>query len=89
MELQIVKFCPLNENNKCESIRDNKIYRCEWYETLPGVNLQTGEVSNETRCSLRWIPVLLVENAGTNRGQTAALESFRNAVVLRKLEHGN
>jgi len=89
MNLEVVEFCPINENNKCESIRDNKIYRCRWYITLPGVNLQTGETSYETKCTHEWTPILLVENAGTNRGQTAALESFRNAVVLRKLENGN
>ena len=30
---------------------------------------------------MTWQPILLVENAQTNRGQTQALESFRNEVV--------
>jgi len=85
--IETVITCPLGA--KCEEIKDNKLYRCAWYTQLQGENPQTQERVDTWNCSLAWMPILLVENAGTNRGQTAALESFRNAVVLRKLEHGN
>lgn len=31
--------------------------------------------------AITWLPILLVENAQTNRGQTEALESFRNETI--------
>ena len=87
--IETVVTCPLG--GKCEEIKDNKLHRCAWYTQLAGTNPQTGEIVNESKCSLAWMPLLLVENAGTNRGQTAALESFRNAVIntSRRLQNGN
>lgn len=87
--IETVITCPLG--NKCEEIKDNKLYRCAWYTHLAGTNPQTDETINESKCSLAWMPLLLVENAGTNRGQTAALESFRNEVINRshRLTNGN
>ena len=85
--IETVITCPLG--SKCEEIRDNKLHKCAWHTQLAGMNPQTGEQINEWKCALAWMPILLVENAGTNRGQTAALDSFRNAVVLRKLENAN
>lgn len=35
---------------------------------------------------MAWMPVMMVENAQTNRGQTAALESFRNEMVVGQRE---
>lgn len=52
-----------------------------WYTCLAGENPQTGEIIDEWKCSMAWMPIMLVENANTNRGQTAALESFRNEAV--------
>ena len=71
--------CPLGST--CEEIKDNKVHRCAWYTQLAGKHPQSNEEINEWKCSLAWMPILLVENAGTNRGQTAALESFRNQVI--------
>jgi hypothetical protein len=87
--IETVITCPLG--SKCEEIKDNKLYRCAWYTQLAGTNPQTDETINESKCALAWMPLLLVENAGTNRGQTAALESFRNEVINRshRLTNGN
>ena len=61
---------------------DDYIERCAWYTTLAGANPQNGEPLTDTsRCAIAWMPLLQVEVAGTNRGQTAALESFRNEMV--------
>jgi len=80
MAIEIVLTCPLGAD--CEKIVDGKIHRCRWYKCLAGQDPQTGEVLNDVwDCSLSWLPLLLVENANTNRGQTAAMESFRNEVV--------
>ena len=82
MGLEVISICPLG--SVCEQIKDNKIYRCCWYKHLVGKNPQTGEDMNEHDCAIGWLPLLMVENASTNRGQTAALESFRNEMVVNK-----
>jgi hypothetical protein len=77
--MDAVITCPLGA--KCEEIKDNKLHRCAWYSELQGKHPQKEENISEWRCALAWMPILLVENAGTNRGQTAAIESFRNQVI--------
>ena len=74
MKKEIV--CPLG--SQCEQIVGDQIETCAWYVTLAGPHPQTGEILDEQRCAMAWIPVMLVEVANTNRGQTAALESMRN-----------
>ena len=77
--MEIKEICPLGA--ECEEAKDNKIYRCAWYTCLKGKDPQSEKEIDEWGCSLKWLPVLLVENAQTNRGQTTALESFRNEMV--------
>lgn len=79
--IETIITCPFG--SKCEEIKDNKINRCALYTQLAGKDPQTGEDINTWKCSLAWMPILLVENAMTNRGQTAALESFRNESVTQ------
>lgn len=74
METKLI--CPLG--SECEIIKDNQIYRCKWYVALKGKNPQSEEFIDDWQCAMYWLPILLVENAQTNRGQTQALESFRN-----------
>jgi hypothetical protein len=77
--------CPLG--HKCEThVLDNsgqivETNRCAWYTTVAGQNPQTGEQIDQAKCAMAWIPILLVENAMTNRGQTDALVTFRNEMV--------
>jgi hypothetical protein len=70
--------CPFG--SKCEEIRDNKQYRCALYTRIAGTK-PDGEATDEWGCSFAWMPILTLEVAKTNRGQTAALESFRNETV--------
>ena len=70
--------CPLG--HVCEEIKNNEIHRCAWYTQVAG-QLPDGTDTNESKCAMAWMPILMIENAMTNRGQTAALESFRNEVV--------
>lgn len=79
MTIEVVLTCPLGST--CETIKDNKIHRCRWFVKLAGKNPQTNEDVDEWNCAITWSPILLVENAMTNRGQTAAIESFRNETV--------
>lgn len=79
MSIETVLTCPLG--SKCEEVRDGKIMRCAWFTKMAGQNPQTGEQVDEHGCAMTWLPVLLVENARTNRGTASAVESFRNEMV--------
>ena len=79
MEVELT--CPLG--SKCEEIKDNKLYRCAWYTKMRGTDSQ-GNDHNSWKCSLAWMPILLTEVSGTNRGQTAAIESLRNETIRRQ-----
>jgi hypothetical protein len=67
----------------CRYIADDKSIRtCSAYVGISGRHPQTGEeLVDEWRCTDTWIPILLTENARTNRGQTSAIEDLRNIVV--------
>ena len=67
-------FCPLVQG-PC------KQFDCLWWTQLRGTHPQTGEGVDEYDCAMRWLPVLLIENAKEVRHGAAATESFRNAVV--------
>ena len=79
MELKTVLTCPLG--HKCQEVKDNAIHQCAWFVKLAGTNPNTGEQTDEHGCAMNWLPVLLIENAQTNRGTSAAVESFRNEMV--------
>lgn len=78
MELETVTTCPLG--SKCEEIKDNKIHRCAWYVEIQGTD-QQGNNHDKSQCSMAWMPILQIEMAGTNRGQTEAITSFRDEMV--------
>lgn len=80
MEVKTVLSCPLG--HKCEEIRDGSISRCSWLVVLAGTNPLNGETLDEKGCAMAWLPVLLVENAKASRGTSAAVESFRNEMVV-------
>lgn len=77
METEIT--CPLG--SKCEEIRDNKLFRCAWFTHLVGKDPQSESQIDEWKCAMQFMPLLQVEMSQTNRGQTQALESFRNEMV--------
>lgn len=79
MELKTVITCPLGHS--CQEIKDSAIHQCAWFVKLAGTNPNTGEQTDEQGCAMNWLPVLLIENAQTNRGTSAAVESFRNEMV--------
>lgn len=79
MELKTVLSCPLG--HKCQEAKGDHIEQCAWFTKMAGENPQTGEIVDEYGCAMTWLPILLVENAKTNRGTSAAVESFRNEMV--------
>jgi hypothetical protein len=95
MAIEIKRFCPLG-HKACEYAEDGYIYRCNWYEQLRGKHPQSEEIIDEWKCSVSWIPTLMTEMTQTNRGQTQALESFRNETLklattpptIKRIDHG-
>ena len=78
--IEIKVTCPLGHT--CEKVVDGAIERCAWYTNIQGKDPQSEEIIDQGKCAMAWQPILLIENAQTNRGQTQALESFRNEVVV-------
>lgn len=82
--MEIIYDCPFG--SKCEEVKDNKIHRCKLYINVKGKHPQSEEIIDQWDCGFAWLPILMIENAQTNRGQTQALESFRNEVVKNQKE---
>jgi len=78
-DLEVEFTCPLG--SECEEVKNNKIYRCMWYTKVSGEDPNTGEIHDDWSCAISWMPTLQLEMSRTNRGQTAALDSFRNETV--------
>ena len=79
MSIEVEITCPLGST--CEEVKDGKIHRCAWYTCVVGTDPNTGKGVDEWKCAMAWMPLLQIEMSHTNRGQTAALESFRNETV--------
>ncbi len=79
--MEVTVTCPLGA--QCEEIKDNRLHRCAWYVKLQGIDKQ-GNEHDRWDCAIAWGPVLHVEMAGTNRHQTAAIESMRNETIKRQ-----
>ena len=84
MALEVEYACPLG--NECETTSGKKIIRCAWYTKILGEDPQTGKEIEDWGCAMAWMPTLQIEMSRTNRGQTAALESFRNETVKGQAE---
>jgi hypothetical protein len=50
------------------------------------MNPQTGEQINDKKCAIAWMPLLQIETAMTNRGQTEAICSMRDESMRRQDE---
>lgn len=75
-------LCPLLKKECIEA-------ECAFWVHLTGSHPQTGVMMDRFDCSVKWLPVLLVENARQTRGAQAAVESMRNEVVKRQDELNN
>jgi len=84
--IPVKRFCPLGA--ECESVKDDTIHRCWWFVRVRGRDMNTGEDVDENRCSMNWLPMLLIENSGMQRSTAVAVESFRNEMVeANKVNH--
>lgn len=68
--------CPLG--SKCEQVRDDEIVTCPWYIKVQGKDPQSDQYIDEWRCSMAWLPMLMIEHSLFERQTGAAVESFRN-----------
>jgi hypothetical protein len=57
---------------------------CTMWVHILGENPQTRQPMDLWDCSIKWMPVLFLENAKGLRGVQAATESMRNEVVQRQ-----
>ena len=81
--MEIKTTCPLG--SECEKGNaDGSISRCAWYCKVVGKNPQSDQLVDDWRCAMQWMPLIMLENAQTNRGQTEAIEVFRNETVKRQ-----
>lgn len=80
MQRPLPTYCPLVQG-------DCRQFDCLWWIQLRGTHPQTGQDLDEYDCAVRWLPVLLIENAKEVRQGAAATESMRNQLVsgLRQL----
>tara|TARA_B100001250_G_scaffold96834_1_gene81084 strand:- start:1607 stop:1933 length:327 start_codon:yes stop_codon:yes gene_type:complete len=75
MKLEQGKFCPLIGKD-CIGLQ------CAWFTQVRGMHPQTGEDIDEWDCAIQWMPVLLIENSRKQNETSAAVESFRNEMVI-------
>lgn len=61
-------------------------HKCPLWVMVRGKDPQSEKEIDEWNCSLSWLPTLLIENAQMSRQTGAAVESFRNEVVIRSVE---
>lgn len=58
--------------------------RCMFWTHVRGANPQTGDPVDAHDCAVKWLPVLLIENAKQTREGAAAIESGRNEITDRQ-----
>ena len=95
--MKIELTCPLG--SKCETAKDDTLYRCAWFTKLQGKNPQDGKEIDEWGCAIAWMPVLQIENANQVRSVHAATCDMRNHasdfqqgllnIAQQRLENGN
>lgn len=56
--------------------------RCKRWTQIMGHNPNTGEPVNRYDCADNWLPMLMIENSQMQRQTGAAVEHFRNIMVL-------
>lgn len=73
-------FCPLG--SKCVEAKGDVIHRCAWHMMVRGSDPNTGKEIDHWACAMAWMPTLLIENSQQQRQTGAAVESFRNEMVV-------
>ncbi len=56
-------------------------FKCKFWTHIRGMHPQSGEELDEYDCAIKWLPMLIIENAKETKSTAAVMESFRNEVV--------
>jgi len=86
MAIETVITCPLGSDCEKIDLKTGKLNRCAWYTCLAGQNPQTGELIDDWKCAMAWMPIMMVETSNTNRGTSAAVISLREETIKRQDE---
>lgn len=73
-------FCPLIKKDCIE-------HKCMFYTHLIGMNPQTGQPTDEWKCAVAWLPLLLVENSNMSRQVAASMDRNNNIFVSALPDH--
>ena len=76
MKIEPKNNCPLNDFQPCKQME------CAWFMKVVGTNRNTGEQLDDWGCAIAWVPMMLIENSAMQRETGAAVESFRNEMVI-------
>jgi len=74
-------ICPLHKEDMAKVC-----HTCPWWTRVIGKHPQSEELMDDWRCAVALLPILLIENAQTQRQTGAAGESFRNEMVSGVVE---
>ncbi len=69
------KVCPLIQKECLE-------HGCEFYTHLVGIDPQSGAQKDDFGCAVKFLPILLVENAGQMRKATASIDKVASETHL-------
>lgn len=75
MQLKNGSYCPLIKKD-CIGLQ------CAWFTRVQGYDINTGNQVDDYQCAIALMPMLLIENSGQQRQTGAAVESFRNEMVV-------
>ena len=68
----------------CPLIKDECLgHGCEWYLQIRGSDPQTGKPVDEFDCAVKWLPLLLIENAKQVRHTSGEIGALRNEATER------
>lgn len=68
--------CPLHKKEMVKVC-----HKCPWWILIRGKDPQSTKEIDQWGCSIGFLPMLMIENAQVSRGNSAAIESFRNEMV--------
>lgn len=72
---------PFGKGKMCHYIKDNVLHICNAYMSISGKHPQKDEQFNDSwDCAITWNPLMALEGARTNRGQTQAIEKLHKTV---------
>lgn len=82
MEVKIGK-CLCGDPERMETV-DGKpvLVRCPLYQSLK-IQTEPGVWEDEWKCSIAWMPILLIENRNAMDACAKYTESFRNELIAR------